>query len=350
MSQSLNLFTAARTKVLKKRRETNQRRTSVGRPGSLAAPPSVNRFEPMMLSQFLQLATRSRNMCIVLFARIASWCLSGVCVFAMENPPISYQPAVKLCELEHDKIDESSGLACSRRNPDLFWTHNDQGDKARLFAFGIDGRHLGTSQVEGADAEDWEDLVSFSAKGKAYLAIGDLGDNDEQRAYCTIYIVPEPANPKKDTVVERRIDFTYEDGPHDCEAVGFDVTRGEFLLIEKRNDPRCRVYLLPWPRTRERAIARPICVIDAPFVTAMDISPDGVNAIVLTRLDARLFTRSPSETWAQALMRPPTIVRTPPRRQGETICFGSDGQTLFLTSEKVPTPLYRISPRAVDAP
>ena len=164
---------------------------------------NLNRFKSMVLSQFWRLATRLRNKWIVLFVLIVPWCLSGGFVFALEDAPIAYQPAVKLCDLEHDKIDESSGLACSRRNPDVFWTHNDQGDKARLFAFGIDGKHLGTSQVEGADAEDWEDLVSFSANGKAYLAIGDLGDNDEQRSYCTIYIVPEPANPKKDAVVER---------------------------------------------------------------------------------------------------------------------------------------------------
>lgn len=304
----------------------------------------------MLRSTIVPWATRLRRRQRVLLILLLPWCALGGDVLAMEDPPILYQPAVKLCDLEHDKIEESSGLACSRRRPDVFWTHNDQGDKARLFAFGMDGRHLGTSQVEGADAEDWEDLVSFSAGGKAYLAIGDLGDNDKNRPYCTIYIVPEPADPKQDTIVERRIDFTYEDGPRDCEAVGFDATRGEFLLIEKRNDPRCRAYLLLWPRTGETAIARPICVIDAPFVTAMDISPDGVNAIVLTRFDARLFRRSPNETWAQALTRPPTVVRTPPRRQGETICFGSDGLTLFLTSEKSPTPLYRIAPRTGDPP
>lgn len=34
------------------------------------------------------------------------------------------------------------------------------------------------------------------------------------------------------------------------------------------------------------------------------------------------------------------------RRQGESICFDAqDGRTLWLTSEKLPTPLWRIASR-----
>ncbi len=38
---SPTLFTAARSKILKKQREIDKCRTSVGLPGSLAAPPSI---------------------------------------------------------------------------------------------------------------------------------------------------------------------------------------------------------------------------------------------------------------------------------------------------------------------
>jgi hypothetical protein len=302
--------------------------------------------------------TVARGMVLAVF-----WSLVQACCLAAESPLNPYQPAVRLCELEHDDIDESSGLACSRLSSDVFWTHNDQGDKPRLFAFGIDGRHLGTSKVESSDAEDWEDLASFRAGGRAYLAIGDIGDNERSRHHCTIYIVPEPANPKKDTRVARRIDFTYSDfddenasqddqvHSHDCEALGFDPIRGEFLLIEKRKDPSCRVYLLPWARKNEMAIARQIGRINAPLVTAMDISPDGLRAVVLTRYDARVFTRSPSETWAEALRggEPDFLVTTPTMGQREAICFGPDGQMLYLTTEGIRPPFYRISPRTADS-
>ena len=269
---------------------------------------------------------------------------------AIEHPAVLYGPAVQLAELANDKIRESSGLAPSRRSAEVFWTHNDQGDQPRLFAFGIDGRHLGTSQVRGAEAEDWEDMVSFTAGGKPYLGMGDLGDNELRRTHCTIYLAEEPANPKNDMQVQRQIDFTYEDGPHDCEALGFDAVRGEFLMIEKRDDPRCRVYLLPWTRANKSAVARSIAVIEAPFVTAMDISPDGLRAIVLTRDDAREFCRASDESWAAAFARPAQSVTMPSRRQGESICYGADGYTLFLTSEKRPVPLFKIAPLTPGVP
>ena len=38
----------------------------------------------------------------------------------------------------------------------------------------------------------------------------------------------------------------------------------------------------------------------------------------------------------------------PLRIQGESICYGPDGKTLYLTSEKLPTPLWEVP--VVDKP
>jgi hypothetical protein len=65
----------------------------------------------------------------------------------------------------------------------------------------------------------------------------------------------------------------------------------------------------------------------------MDISPDGLRAIVLTYGDAFEFVRGPKETWEQGFARPPRRVQMPQRVQGESICYGPDGKTLYLTSE-----------------
>ena len=51
-----DLFTAARSKVLAKRRETGEGRTPVGRPGSLAAPPSTQRRAAPLFLAFFGLA------------------------------------------------------------------------------------------------------------------------------------------------------------------------------------------------------------------------------------------------------------------------------------------------------
>src|SRR4029453_5639370 len=56
---------------------------------------------------------------------------------------------------EAPRIQESSGLALSRRHPEVLWTHNDSGDRPRLYAVGADGRTLATRALAGVQARDW---------------------------------------------------------------------------------------------------------------------------------------------------------------------------------------------------
>lgn len=67
----------------------------------------------------------------------------------------------QICILGNKEIDESSGLACLEMQTLTFFTHNDDRNDTRLFAFDIKGKDLGTYNVNGAKAIDWEDLCSF---------------------------------------------------------------------------------------------------------------------------------------------------------------------------------------------
>ncbi len=49
-----------------------------------------------------------------------------------------------------DELDEASGLGHSRADGGVLWTHNDSGDRPRLFAMSVEGGHLGTFLLEGA--------------------------------------------------------------------------------------------------------------------------------------------------------------------------------------------------------
>ena len=42
--------------------------------------------------------------------------------------------------IEYDPIDEASGIAASRKNPNVLWTHNDSGDGPLLYALNIEKR------------------------------------------------------------------------------------------------------------------------------------------------------------------------------------------------------------------
>src|SRR4051812_16997325 len=53
---------------------------------------------------------------------------------------------------------ETSGLAASRRNPDLLWVHDDSGGASALYAVTTRGEAIGTLKIRGTKNEDWEDL------------------------------------------------------------------------------------------------------------------------------------------------------------------------------------------------
>ena len=89
--------------------------------------------------------------------------------------PYTYKSGKKLGLLENKQIKESSGLACSRLEAGLFWTHNDSGDIPRLFAFDREGKHRGTFHIEDAEALDWEDMASVVMDHRALLIIGRCG-------------------------------------------------------------------------------------------------------------------------------------------------------------------------------
>ena len=285
--------------------------------------------------------------------------LVAVCVAASRPATtkpvkISYASGKRIATLADKSINESSGLACGMVNKNVFWTHNDSGDKARIYAFNTAGEHLATCRIKGAKAIDWEDMCSFEIDGRGVLLIGDTGDNKKKRSNCTIYAVNEPQlNPshryiRRQLPIWRKIRFRYQSGPRDCESIAFDQATKTIYIITKNLDGPCEVYPLPWPKKPAKKdddpiVLKPIATLDIPATTAMDISPDGKRAIVLTYWpSAYEYTRTAGKTWAQAFGSKPRILAMPFRRQGESMCYGPDGKTIYLTSEKLPTPLFKV--------
>ena len=267
--------------------------------------------------------------------------------------PYHYKPGRKLGQLENKQIKESSGLACSRLEAGLFWTHNDSGDTPRLFAFDMDGKHRGTFLVEGAEALDWEDMASVVMDNQALLVIGDVGDNKTDRQVRTLYVVHEPrldgfsqGKPVAGKLMQT-IHFSFPDGPRDCESLAVDTSTKTIFLVSKVFALTCDVFQLPWPgQPTSRVsplIARRVARINVPVATAMDISPDGRRAIIATYDETFEFARTSKESWQEAFGRPGRPVAMPSRLQGEAICYGQDGSTIYLTSEKYPSPFFEVS-------
>lgn len=262
----------------------------------------------------------------------------------------TYSAPQRIGSLECRDIRESSGLAVSRAAPGVYWTHNDSGDRPRLFAFDQQGKHLATAVVAGAKAVDWEDLATFSLGDRHYILVADVGDNRSRRKACQLYLIADHGAREKLTV-KATILFRFENGPRDCESVGVDAVGRQIILVEKNWSPSANVYQLDLPSfqtaaqetaNEETLVAKRIAKVRVPAATAMDISPDGQRAIILSYGNAYEYVRDSDESWEQAFRRPGREVRMPERKQGETICYDVQGQDLYLTSEQQPAPLFRV--------
>ena len=275
------------------------------------------------------------------------------------------------------ELDEISGLAASRRHPDVLWLIDDGGNPARLFAVSKRGRRLATFAIEGVIKTDWEDLAAFDHGGKHYLLIADTGDNGGLRRSLQLHVFEEPASlaagdaGKSGKAAALKpawsIAFRWPDGARDCEAVAVDAARGQILLVSKKRQPP-ELFSLPLrPRGNGLQVVRKLGTLTGvPMsgaeerqshperarirnqVTAADVAPDGRTLAVLTYHDVLLYPRGEKETWAQALRRAPDTHELPWLPQPEALGWSADGRGLFATGEFAPAPLLFLNPPGVD--
>ncbi len=243
-------------------------------------------------------------------------------------------------------IRESSGVAVSRRQSGILWTHNDSGDENRLYAVNQQGDVLATFRVRGATNIDWEDIALGPCPERAgkCLYIADTGDNFRRRDSVSIYIVPEPnvsADRPRDqnTQPARRVDFRYENGPHDVEAMAVGPN-GEILLVSKGQGSPIQAYALkPDELFTAELVLRPKndagiseLRLTAPWVTGAAFSPSGDRVVV----------RSYTELFFYKLVGGALVQEGDPcffgasEPVGEAVDF-LDGRTLVMTSEALRT-------------
>ncbi|MFA7237900.1 MAG: hypothetical protein WC058_13635 [Phycisphaeraceae bacterium] len=281
---------------------------------------------------------------------------------ASPGDPINYAPPEKLGELQSKLLDESSGLACSRRSSapgsqTLWWTHNDSGDGPFLYALGPRGEDRGRVELQNVFAIDWEDMCSFTLDNHPYLLAADTGDNLRKRRRYSLYILGEPDAPGENKSVTithfRTVHFEYPHGQsYNCEAVAVDSNTHVIYLVTKRwfinDDIPTRVFRIPLPdpaKPDNRTLpAEQIGQLDLSMVTAMDLSPDGRRAVVLTMTGLYEFSRKPDEDWPAAFKRPPRSLPLPILKQAEAVAFATDGLTIQLTTEQRPALFYQIAP------
>ncbi|HEX9107875.1 MAG TPA: hypothetical protein VF832_11615, partial [Longimicrobiales bacterium] len=152
-------------------------------------------------------------------------------------------PALRVADLP-SVLNESSGLAASRRHPGVLWTHNDSDGEPAVYAIDTRGRLLGTVRVTGARNVDWEDIALGPCAAGDCLYIGDIGDNDAVRGEVQLYRVPEPAPGDAATAPAERLTLVYPDGPRDAEAL-FVLPDSSVYIVSKGRKSPVAVYRVP---------------------------------------------------------------------------------------------------------
>jgi len=246
-------------------------------------------------------------------------------------------------------VTELSGLALSRTQPGVLWTHNDSGDSARLFALAADGRLRAELAVSNATNIDWEEIAIGDATGDGdALYIGDIGDNLGRRPQIVVYAVPEPSLGDRRgsgvTAPARRTALRYPDGAHDAEALLVDPQSGALVVVTKSFDGEARVYSSR-PRAGAGTLRRAgrLSLGAGEAVTAGSVSADGRTVVLRSYGRAFVWTRRAREPLAAALRRAPCVAGSDliSEGQGEALAVNSDGRAFYTVAEGERPPLRR---------
>lgn len=267
------------------------------------------------------------------------------------NPQVAYSIFTgpkKIARIEENFIDETSGMAVSRRFPELIYVHNDSDGAPEIYVLDTLGKYQGKIRLEGVVNRDWEDLAMGPGpnEGESYLYIGDIGDNFSKYEELIIYRIPEPREVSAEwTVVPEKIMLRYPDGAKDAETLLVDPISGDLFVLTKR-DALNTLYKASATDLNDGDTLVLEKVMELPIMLSVggDISEDGLQVAIKNYWVVYYWERAPEMSLEECLMQKPRLLPYDPEPQGEALAFSPDGKSYFTLSEKklrVDPVLYR---------
>jgi len=256
--------------------------------------------------------------------------------------------------MQDKRLNETSGIAASAINPDIYYVHNDSGDTSRFFAITPNGTLKRTFYFKGdprasLGVTDCEDIAVGPGPdtGKSYIYLGDIGDNHSTRPYITVYRIPEPSITQPDSIVKAvPLHLNYPDGAKDAETLMVDPLEKLLYIVSKRHN-RVGVYTTPLTfKANDTLTLTKRCQLHFSglplfkWITAGDISKDGRQILLKSYVRVYYWRRNGSEPIWQTMQRNPTRLPYEEEKQGEAIGFTNDGKAYYTTSEGVYAPIY----------
>src|ERR1700712_1998944 len=224
--------------------------------------------------------------------------------------------------LQDKAMNEISGIAASGIHKGIYYVHNDSGDTSRFFAITPEGKIKSVIYYKGDPREvlgvnDCEDIAvgPGPSKGKSYVYMGDIGDNNSERSYITVYRMEEQKTwIGKDSVVKADavpVHYKYPDGPRDAETLMIDPLEKLIYIVSKRSDS-VTVYTTPLSfKANDTLTLTKRCKLFfngfKPFkwITAGDISKDGQRVVLKDYLKVYSWKRGDNEPIWKTMQRKP---------------------------------------------
>jgi len=271
--------------------------------------------------------------------------------FSLINLP-EFGPRLNKGEIVNEEIVEASGIVASINNPGILWTHNDSGNKNRIFAIGSDGSDKGEIYLAGAVNRDWEDIAIGAGPDSNlnYVYVADIGDNNKWHSVKKIYRFVEPTLTVGQTVFSDTIQnvsiisFTYPDGERDAETLLVDPQTSDLFVLSK-SESKIRLYKLAYPQSttevfESELVAKLILPFDPEvnsplhYIAGGDIMQDGSEIIVKSISNIFYWKRDQEETIEYVLSEKMPIILPydiTDELQGEAICWNNDDDKGYYT-------------------
>ena len=319
----------------------------------------------IMLGRVRMLKKTIAKFCVFVIFPATVCCFFSGCAYVSSNPgkppaETHYGGPKVIGSIRAQDITESSGLAASRCQNNVLWTHNDSGDDAFIFGLSTSGENLGTWKIPNAQNIDWEDIATYKDKaGKCFIYIGEIGDNKTKRSEHDIYRIPEPLIVPADKNSTRQqplsaanaetLKFIYPDHIQDAETLMVHPKTGDIYVVTKRVSGPAGIYRLkPEFGKDEAQRATKVADLSVPaipngFLTGGDISPDGRRVIICDYTQAYEYVLPDDATAFEDIWKQePETVDLGSRKVGESICYSVDGTSLYAGSEGENSPVIEL--------
>ena len=258
--------------------------------------------------------------------------------FAQKDQKVDsvYLAGVSLGVIKNPVLEEISGLAFSKKHPNLIYVHTDSGGDPAVYLLDSLGKELGSIELLGVKNRDWEDIaVGPGPGGKPFVYVAEIGDNAAIHSEICIFRFPEPTTSTGKTSVKPEVlKITYPGGARDAETLMVDPISGDLFIVSKRDDKNS-LYRVPQSAfSQGKSVAEKLHNLDFTSSVAGDISRDGSNILIKNYFSIYYWERKAGETVPQALQRAPKKLPYVPEPEGEAIGFNPNGSSFFTISEK----------------